>query len=134
MRVALALLIVALLTACENPFGPDDGGVVFAVEAESYTPGDVIRGELRNTSLEGIAQNLCFSTYERKHLFSWREATGLYELSCVTKTFPLEAGGVAQFTSRVPANLAEGTYRLRTTIELSDGGREPRTTASFSIR
>jgi hypothetical protein len=133
-RFTLPLFLV-LVAACDSPFGPDDEGVTFVVEAASFSIDEMIRGELRNESQDGIGYNLCFSGFELKQGRSWTPAAPLhgFGIACATIQLGLAPGRSAPFAVRLPAGLTSGTYRIATEVE-TPKGRSERVTRPFLIR
>jgi hypothetical protein len=135
MNRSAILLSLAVLTGCDNPFGPDDEGIVLTVDAEAYSPGAVITGELRNESSESIGYNLCFSGFYRRRGFDWSSVSALFGpgLACATIQLGLAPGATARFEIALPSALTAGTYRLQTEVETREG-RSSRWSDSFVIR
>lgn len=136
MKLRLALpLILAALTACGDPTGPDAApdasrsadaaGVTLRVDRGAYTQGSTARVVLRNGSGETIGYNLCSVAFERRVGDGWSRSLPLR--LCVGAFFPLAPGEEAESTEPVTAEWRPGEYRIVTWVHRAGGTAEVRT-------
>lgn len=132
----LALAALAFLGGCDA-FGPS-GAVRLEASAEAYRPGDEASVSLVNDSGAEVGFSFCLSLdLEARSGGRWvlaAENVGrLEDSACVMIRTGLSPGERAEGRARLPADLAPGTYRLATLVEVRDRYRRV-ASAAFEVR
>ena len=123
MKGVTAFLMVFLLAACASvPTEAGDpslaeGGTEATLRtgATQYRAGATAELILTNTFSEQIGYNLCSAALERNRNGSWA-AVDPEGRVCTLELRILEPGATTTYRWDLPANLAPGEYRFRTTI------------------
>jgi hypothetical protein len=136
--VLAALLPLAFATAAceESPTQPPAEGagelqpghallsdgtpVDLQLDGDLFLPGEQVAMILRNGSSGPVGHNLCFHTLEVQSEGEWETAEGWEDQICTLVIHFLEPGGEAHSLATLPQELAEGTYRLRVAVSLTD--------------
>jgi hypothetical protein len=112
MRAAawIGIVLVGACAAGTQSSGPTD--IRLGVEAAAAR--DSITLVLINDSREEVGYNLCPSTLERQVGEAWQAVPD--SRLCTMELRLLAAGRSARYTLGLPAGLAAGTYRYRTSV------------------
>jgi hypothetical protein len=135
IRTSFALLASMLLPAiaCSSTTqGRDaDARVTLTTDRSSYAPTDVVHVTLKNDSDGNVDYNLCAGDLELLTSQSWHQVERFPEPPgvCVSNLLILSPGASIQVDAMIPANAANGHYRL------SYSGSPPaaRTTNEFVV-
>jgi hypothetical protein len=133
--ILVGLLITC--TGCDEVVGLGLD-VRFEVQETSYARGDAIRATLANHSPDPVIYNLCGTALDRWNGSDWAELDpSLPSASnvCAAVAYGLVPGQIVLYTDQLPADIAPGSYRLRTSVRESFGPyEEVITTATFTVR
>src|SRR5688572_19659501 len=94
--------------------------VSFEVSPGVVQPGDSVMVRLENRSADDISSNTCFTSLERLDGVEWTVVNTTFghgqDAICTLGLHITDPGTASTFRAVVPADLAAGTYRLRTTV------------------
>lgn len=131
------LLLLAFLGACATaPQAPatEAGGLRFTIEPRVVAPGGAVTLVLFNDTAAEIGFNLCMSALERREGSSWVAAP--QQGACTRELRIAAPGRDARYQRVLPAALASGEYRFRTSVEspLMQARMQPLASESFAVR
>lgn len=130
----IAVAVVASLAGCDlfgSSVGDAPDELSFEAASSSLFPGDEVRAELTNGLDRSVAYNLCLSlNLERRHDGAWKDVPVSLapdeDYACPAISYELEPGESAGTVAYLPKDLAPGTYRLATEVEVGFDGEEDR--------
>ena len=98
------------------PYDPQPAGPRFTVEPGIAAPGATVMLVLHNGTRHDVGYNLCMSSLEQ--LQSGRWVSIPEDGACTRELRIIVPGRQGRYQVRLPATLAAGTYRVRTSVQL----------------
>lgn len=131
--IATVPLIVLLCACASARSGSPDADVDFEVEPDEVAAGDSITLELENDAQESVSYNLCSSGLEMETDGAWQDVPS--SRMCTRELRILQPGAEATFRLQLPSDLAPGTYRFYTGVQMrpADSGTQLRS-ETFRVR
>ena len=123
MPYRFAVLLLALLPACQTTPAPEAPAPGFSTDRGRYAPGEEVQLHLENRTDQTIGYNLCFSGLQRQAGQGW-EPVHDPETVCTAIQHGLEPGERASYARTLKTDLPGGTYRFITEIEHRGTGRQ----------
>jgi hypothetical protein len=112
-RAVLAVICGAIVTGCQSGTAP--GSLAVTLDQSTYMPGDVVTGNITNTSSHVIDYNLCARDLDRHLTSGWTAVIVIPPpgAACNTVGYILSPGSRVPFSFAIPNDLAGGIYRVR---------------------
>ena len=117
----LALIVPALLGACDYPLFGDAHDVLLRTDREQYAAGDTATLRLINDSGETIGYNLCAHLVQRREADRWTDTLYGHDGPCVAIWYRLRHDDYDTYPAALDADIPPGEYRFRTRVEMTDG-------------
>lgn len=133
MRFYFSMLFLAIIGGCVTTNGTVDvNDLTLHVSPDQPARGEQVTLILRNQSAAMAGYNLCTSSLMRQVPDGWQPVPS--DRVCTMELRTLEPGDEASFPLQLEVDLASGTYRFETRVELLEtGGSEQIATEPFAI-
>jgi hypothetical protein len=117
MRISITILVVALLAACaSNDARNGTGGLALNLESPPTEPGEEVSLVLRNRSAFQVGYNLCTARLSHQRGGQWVPVGARRD--CTMELQMLEPGDEDSYDLELPEELAGGSYRFSTRVEV----------------
>jgi hypothetical protein len=107
-------------------WAPEPAGPRFTVEPAIAAPGATVTLVIHNSIANDVGYNLCMSSLEQLQSGRWVSVPD--NRACTRELNIIVPGRQGRYQMRLPAILASGTYRYRTTVELQTNAPQGTTT------
>lgn len=120
MRGSVGFVLSLLVLGCSSSGPQAPEGVRFEVLDEHYSAEETIQLMLSNPGPTTLGYNLCLASLERRVTGSWIEVDRYPpNVVCTAELNNLEPGDSVVVPQAIEPWMLAGTYRFRTTIEIS---------------
>jgi hypothetical protein len=138
MRWMLLAACLSLTLSCTETTSPDRL-YRFTLVSLAFAEGDVVVGQLLNSTTQPVRYDLCQNAFQRRPVGgAWAPAGTLFsppeEVACPGGMATLEPGALVYFRHRLLAALPAAEYRLRTVVEVPGGQQRELVTQPFEVR